>query len=138
MKHSGSPQQSADAARQAADQLREAANLLGGTQQQLASGKLNSLSHEADRLTQEQRAQSDRINKLAGKQGEADATDDAANGQMDRDRMLEQLRQRDQLAGERQQLSNDLSKLQSNLRDTAREMAPNLPGVSQKLARCAD
>ena len=133
MKHSGSPQQSADAARQAADQLREAANLLGGTQQQLASGKLNSLSHEADRLTQEQRAQSDRINKLAGKQGEADATDDAANGQMDRDRMLEQLRQRDQLAGERQQLSNDLSKLQSNLRDTAREMAPNLPGVSQKL-----
>jgi hypothetical protein len=133
MKPSGSPQQGVDAARQAADQLREAANLLGGTQQQLASGKLNSLSHEADRLTQEQRTQSDRINKLAGEQGQAEATDDAANGQMNRDRMLEQLRQRDQLAGERQQLSNDLSRLQSNLRDTAREMAPNLPGVSQKL-----
>ena len=133
MKRSGSPQQSADTARQAADQLREAANLLGGTQQQLASGKLNSLSHEAGRLTQEERAQSDRINKLAGQQDEANATDDAANGQMDRDRMLEQLHQRDQLAGERQQLSNDLSKLQKNLRDTARELAPNQPGVSQKL-----
>ena len=133
MKRSGSPQQSADTARQAADQLREAANLLGGTQQQLASGKLNSLSHEAGRLTQEERAQSDRINKLAGQQDEADATDDAANGQMDRDRMLEQLRLRDQLAGERQQLSNDLSKLQKNLRDTARELASNQPGVSQKL-----
>jgi len=133
MKRSGSPQQSADTARQAADQLREAANLLGGTQQQLASGKLNSLSHEAGRLAQEERAQSDRINKLAGQQDEADATDDAANGQMDRDRMLEQLRQRDQLAGERQQLSNDLSKLQKNLRDTARELAPTQPGVSQKL-----
>jgi hypothetical protein len=133
MKRSGSPQQSADTARQAADQLREAANLLGGTQQQLASGKLNSLSHEAGRLTQEERAQSDRINKLAGQQDEADATDDASNGQMDRDRMLEQLRQRDQLAGERQQLSNDLSKLQKNLRDTARELASNQPGVSQKL-----
>ena len=88
MKRSGSPQQSADAARQAADQLREAEKLLGGTQQQLASGKLNSLSHEAGRLTQEERAQADRINKLAGKQDEADATDDASNNQMDRDRMM--------------------------------------------------
>jgi len=133
MKRSGSPQQNADAARQAADQLREAASLLGGTQQQLASGKLNSLSHEADRLTQEERAQADRINKFAGQQGNADATDEAANSQMDRDRMLEQLRQRNQLAGERQQLSDDLSKLQKGLRDTAREIAPNQPNVSQKL-----
>ena len=54
MKRSGGPQQSAEAARQAADKLRDATNLLGGTQQQLASGKVNSLSHEADRLTQEE------------------------------------------------------------------------------------
>jgi hypothetical protein len=134
MKRSGSPQQSADAARQAADRLREAAGLLGGTQQQLASGKVSSLSHEADRLTQEERAQADRINKLAGSQQDsADPTDDATGAQMDRDRMMEQLRQRDQLAGERQQLSDDLSKLQKNIRDTARETAPNQPGVSQKL-----
>jgi len=133
MKRSGTPQQNADAARQAADQLREAANLLGDTQQQLASGKLNSLSHEAGRLTQEERAQSDRINKLAGHRGDTDAPDDAATGQMDRDRMLEQLRQRNQLASERQQLSDDLSKLEKNLRETAREIAPNQPGVSQKL-----
>jgi hypothetical protein len=132
MRRSGSPQQNGDA-RQAADQLREAANLLGGTQQQLASGKLNSLSNEADRLTQEERAQADRINKFAGQQGNSDASDDAANGQMDRDRMLAQLRQRNQLADERQQLSDDLSKLQKSLRDTAREIAPNQPNVSQKL-----
>ncbi len=134
MERSGSPQQGADAARQAADRLREAANLLGGTQQQLASGKVSSLSHEADRLTQEERAQADRIKKLAGnQQDEADPTDDATGAQMDRDRMIEQLRERDQLASERQQLSNDLSKLQKNIRDTARETAPNQPGVSQKL-----
>lgn len=134
MKRSGSPQQSADEARQAADKLREATNLLGGTQQQLASGKLSSLSHEADRLTQEERTQADRINKLAGSQQDgADPTDDAAGAEMDRDRMMEQLRQRNQLAGERQQLSNDLSKLQQNIRDTARATAPNQPGVSQKL-----
>lgn len=135
MKRSGNPEQGADAARQAADQLREAANALSGTQQQLSSGKLNSLSHEADRLTQEERAQADRIRKLAGQQGDDDdATGDAAaNNQMDPDRMMERLRQRNQLAGERQQLSNDLSKLQKNLRDTAREMAPNQPGVSRQL-----
>jgi hypothetical protein len=125
MKRSGNPQQSADAARQAADRLREAADLLGRTQQQLASGKLDSLSHEADRLTQEERAQSDRINKLAGEQDES--------GEMNPDSMMKRLHERDQLASERQQLSDDLSKLQKSLRDTAREMAPNQPGTSQKL-----
>jgi hypothetical protein len=126
MKRSGGPQQSAEAARQAADRLHDATNLLGGTQQQLASGKVNSLSHEADRLTQEERAQAERIDKLAaGQQGES--------GTMDRDSMMARLRERDSLAGERQQLSNDLSKLQKGVRDAAREMASNEPGVAQKL-----
>jgi len=39
------------------------------SQQQLASGKLGSLSQEADRLTQEERAQVDRINKFASQGG---------------------------------------------------------------------
>ena len=125
MKRGAGPQQSADAARQAAEKLRDATNLLGGTQQQLASGKLDSLSHEADRLTQEERAQADRIDKLAGQQSDS--------GDMDRDSMMARLRERDRLAGERQQLSNDLSKLQKGVRDAAREMAPNQPGVAQKL-----
>jgi hypothetical protein len=124
MKRSGGPQ-SADAARQAAERLREATNLLGGTQQQLASGELGSLSHEAERLTQEERAQSDRIDKLANQSND--------RGTMDRDSMMARLRERNQLAGDRQQLSNDLSKLQKNVRDAAREMAPNQPGVAQKL-----
>jgi hypothetical protein len=125
MKRNAGPQQNADAARQAADKLREATSLLGGTQQQLASGKLGSLSHEADRLTQEERAQADRINKLASQQDDS--------GAMDRDSMMEKLRQRNQLAGERQELSNDLSTLQKNLRDTARQMASSEPDVSKKL-----
>jgi len=126
MKRSGSSQQqSADAARQAADRLREATNLLSDTQQQLATGKLGSLSHEADRLTQEERAQADRINKLAGQQ--------SSPGAMDRESMMERLKERNRLAGERQQLSDDLSKLQKSLRDTAREMASNQPNVSKKL-----
>ncbi len=125
MKRNGSPQQNTDAARQAAERLREATNLLGATQQQLASGKLGSLSHEADRLTQQERAQADRINKLASQQDDS--------GSLDRDSMMQKLRERDQLAAERQQLSNDLSNLQKKLRDAARQMAPTQPEVSQKL-----
>jgi hypothetical protein len=125
MKRSASPQQSADAARQAADRLREARNMLGDSQQQLAAGKLDSLASEADRLTQEERAQADRIGKLANRPGDSDA--------MDRESMMARLRERDRLAGERQQLSNDLSKLQKGVRDAAREMAPNQPAVAQKL-----
>jgi hypothetical protein len=52
---------------------------------------------------------------------------------MDRDSMMARLRERDQLAGDRQQLSNDLSKLQKGVRDAAREMASNQPGVAEKL-----
>ncbi len=126
MKRSAGPQQSADAARQAAERLRDATNLLGGTQQQLASGKVDSLSREADRLAQEERAQADRIEKLASQQ-QADAAE------MDRDSMMARLRERDRLAGERQELSNDLSKLQKGVRDAAREMASSQPGVAQKL-----
>jgi hypothetical protein len=47
--------------------------------------------------------------------------------------MMARLRERDRLAGERQQLSNDLSKLQNGVREAAREMASNQPGVAQKL-----
>ena len=127
MQRGGSPQQSADAARQAAERLREADNLLAGTQQQLATGKLGSMTSEAGRLSQEEREQADRINKLAnaGQQENSSPTD--------LDKVMALMHQRDQLAEQRQQLSDDLSKLQQNLRDAAREMAPDQPGVAEKL-----
>ena len=124
MKRSDRSQQSSDAARQAADKLQEARNLLGASQQQHASGKLGALSQEADRLAQEERAQTDRINKFANQE---------PVDPMDRDSMTKRLRERNQLAGERQQLSNDLSKLQKDLRDSARSLAPNQPNVAEKL-----
>jgi hypothetical protein len=138
MQRNGADQQNPDSARQAADRLRDAANLLAGTQQQLASGKVDSLAHEAGRLTQEEHTQAERIGKLAGKQddsGSADnkAGDSADGGTPDLQSMMARLHERDQLAQERQQLSDDLSALQKNMRDAAREMAPNQPGVAQKL-----
>jgi hypothetical protein len=124
MRRSDGPQRSANAG-QAADELRQAANLLAGTQQQLASDKMGSLSREAGRLTQEERTQADRIDKFASQPSVSSATDLAG--------ALARLHERDQLARDRQQLSGDLSKLQKNLRDAAREMAPTQPGAARKL-----
>ncbi len=125
MKRSGGAQPNPEAARQAAEALRQAEGLLGSTQQQLASGKLDSMSHEASRLKDEERAQAERIDKLAGQQQNSNPSD--LTGTMAR------MRERDRLAQDRQQLSNDLSKLQKNMRDGAREMAPNQPGAAKQL-----
>jgi len=122
MKRNDNPQQDA-AGQQAADQLRKAASLLAGTQQQLASDKVGAFSREADRLTQEERAQADRIYKFAGQQPDATNLDP----------MLGRLHERDRLAKNRQQLSDDLSNLQRNVREAARELASAQPGVAQKL-----
>lgn len=125
MKRSGGAQSDPQAAREAAEQLRQAENLLGGTQQQLASGKLDSLAHEAGRLRDEERAQSERIDKLANQQQSGNA--------LDLQNTMARLRERDRLARDRQQLSDDLSKLQKNMRDGARDLAPNQPGVARQL-----
>jgi hypothetical protein len=126
MKRSAGPQQSANAGLQAAEDLRQARNLLAATQQQLASGKVGSLSREAQRLMQEQRAQADRIGKFASQQQSAPSATDLTGA-------MARLHERDQLARDRQQLSDDLSKLQKSLRDAAREMASTQPGTAQKL-----
>jgi hypothetical protein len=135
MKRNGDAQQSTDAAREAADRLRDATSLLAGSQQQMASNKVDSMAHEAGRLSQEERDQAERINKLASQQSESSSSDSSSNdaGKVDLETAMARMRERDQLAGQRQELSNDLSRLQKNLRDTAREMAPNEPGVAQKL-----
>jgi Domain of unknown function (DUF4175) len=124
MRRSGEPGRNADGQR-AAEQLSQASNLLAGTQQQLATGKMDSLEREAERLRQEERAQAGQIGKFANSQGSPDITDLNA--------MLARRRELTQLARDRQQLSDGVSNLQKNLRDAAREMAPNQPGAAQGL-----
>jgi hypothetical protein len=124
MKRSGDPGSNANA-QQAAEKLSQASNLLAGTQQQLASGKMDSLAREAERLRQEERAQASQIGKFANQQDAPDVTDLNA--------MLARRRELTQLAQDRQALSDSLSNLQKNLRETAREMAANQPGVAQGL-----
>jgi hypothetical protein len=93
----------------------------------MASNKVNSLAREASRLTEQERAQSDEINQFvkAGQQADPDRTDLTD--------MMKRRQELDRLATERQQLSNDLSSLEKNLRDTARATAPNEPDVAKKL-----
>ena len=122
----GGQQQSADAARRAAEQLRQATNLLGGAQQQQASGKLDSLTRDADRLGKEEKAQADRIRSLAGRteQGSGESTQEQVAGR---------IAERNRLAEARQKLSDDLSQLEKGMRDTARSLAPNQPGAASKV-----
>ena len=63
--------------------------------------------------------------RLAGKQDE--------NSEPTPEEMAARAQQRNKLASDRQQLSDDLSHLEKGLRDTARELAPNQPGTSSKL-----
>jgi hypothetical protein len=126
MKRGDAPGQTQNA-QQAAQQLRQASNLLAGTQQQMASSKVDSLAGEADRIRQEERAQADRINQFAAHQN------DAAPGSNDLQSMLDRRNQLAQLSQERQQLSDRLSALQRNLRNAAHDLASNQPGAAQTL-----
>lgn len=121
----GGPEQAQAQARQAAEQLNEARNLLGGAQKQQATGKLDNLSREADRLTREESAQADRIRALKSQPTPA--------GGVTAEQYAERMKQRNKLAEDRQHLSDDLGRLQKGVRDTAREMASNQPGTSSKL-----
>jgi hypothetical protein len=120
--------QDTDQARRLANDLREASNLLAGTQTQLAGGKMDSMAREAERLKQQHRAQAEEINKLANQQEQQDDENST-----DLNAMMAGHRERDKLAQERQQLSDALSNLQKNMRDAAREMAPNQPQAAQDL-----
>lgn len=131
-RNDASPQQSAEDARAAAERLRQAANLLAGTQQKLANGRLDTMANEAGKLTDEERSQEARINKLAnaGQQGSSASTDSSST---DLSSVMARLHERDQLAADRQQLSDDLSKLQGDMRNAAHDMAPDQPDVAKKL-----
>jgi len=111
-------------AQHAAEQLRQASNLLAATQQRLASEKVDSLVQEAERLRHEESAQAGRIKKFAD-QDSPDLTDLKA--------MLARRRELTHLAEDRQQLSNDLSAFERNIRAAVQQMAPNQPGVAQSL-----
>ncbi|MEZ2347269.1 hypothetical protein [Terriglobus sp. RCC_193] len=127
MKRAGAPganSSSAEAQRQAAERLREATGLLGGAQQNLAGNRMGQLSREADRIQQEEKAQAQRVD---------DFTKQTQNHSFNPQDIQNFMRQRNQLASDRQELSDSLSKLQKNMRDAASGMASNQPDAAKKV-----
>jgi hypothetical protein len=115
-------------ARDAAQRLRDAKNLLGGTQRQQNSGRLDSLAQEANRLANEQRNQSDRIRSLSpGNSGEAsEEANNGPAGNSGRDSAQS-------LAEDRQKLADDLAHLESQMRDAVRDLAGGNRDAASKL-----
>ena len=132
MKRNSSQQQSSEDERAAAERLREAQSLLAGSQHQLAGNKVDSMARTASGLAQEERSQASRIDKLVQEGQQVSGSDPAAPAP-DLDKLRSLIQERDALAGERQQLSDDLSKLQGNMRDASRNLATNQPGTAKKL-----
>ena len=131
MNRNGNQQQSAEDERAVAERLREAQNLLAGSQQQMAGNKVDSMAHEAGELSQEERSQAARIDKLVQEAQQVTRSSDA--GSPDLDKLQSLMKERDALASERQQLSDELSKLQGSMRNAARDLAANQPDTAKKL-----
>jgi hypothetical protein len=125
MRRAAGQNSSAADARRAADRLREATDLLGGMQQQDASGRLNSMAKTADQLTAEQKKQADHVRDLMAQQTAAHASGKPqtplAAGELDK------------MVSDRQKVSDDLGHLTQQMRDAARELAPTQPAASNKL-----
>jgi hypothetical protein len=116
MRRAASDPRAASEARLAAERLREASALLGGMQSQVATGRLGSISKEADRLAAEEKAEADRVAKLKERPD---------NPSIPRDIQ--------QLASDRQRMADDLSTLQQDMRNAARELDAGQRAASGKL-----
>jgi hypothetical protein len=125
MRRAASPNASAADSRRAADRLRQATDLLGGLEQQAAAGRLNSMAQTADQLAARQKKQADQVRDLMAQQNAARAANQPLK--------FPSAQEIDKMVNDRQQVSDDLSRLTQQLRTSARELAPTQPGASGKL-----
>jgi hypothetical protein len=116
MRRAASDPRAASDARLAAERLREASSLLGGMQSQVASGRLGSISKEADRLAAEEKNEANRVSKLKERAADPSTARDIQ-----------------QLASDRQRMADDLSNLQQDMRNAARELDAGQRAASGKL-----
>jgi hypothetical protein len=122
MRRAASGQQSSADARRAAEHLHDATSLLGGIQQQQASGRLDSMAQQANKITAEQRHESDRMRQL--EQGLTDSSEQAQQNTWNRARTL---------AEDRQNLANDLGHLEGEMRDTERQLSTTQREAASRL-----
>ncbi|MGH9407456.1 MAG: hypothetical protein ACRD3D_16680 [Terriglobia bacterium] len=115
---------SAADARRAASSLAEASKLLSGLERRQSSGKLDSLARDADRLASEEHNQQARIRQMFGGQNQSESGQIRFDGGS---------QQESKLADERQLLAADLSRLESAMRDSARQLGAAEPDAASKL-----
>jgi hypothetical protein len=124
MKRAVSRNSAADS-RRAADRLREATDLLGGIEQQDASGRLNSMAQTAEQLAARQKQQADHVRDLIAQQNAARASG--------KPQSFPSAQEIDKMVNDRQRVSDDLGRLTQQMRSAARELAPTQPAASTKL-----
>jgi hypothetical protein len=125
MRRAASPGQNGADARRAADRLREASDLLNGLRGQDASQQLDSLAHEGERLSGEQRDQVERMRRAFDS---AEAARRSAQGPSEAS-----LEESAKLAGDRQRLADDLADLQKRMQDATRSLASADRAAASKL-----
>jgi hypothetical protein len=114
-------------ARRAADRLRQAQSDLAGMQRQESAGTLDSLANEADRLSSQEQSQSSQLQQL---EQEAQRLNNGNGSQQDYAKAEGELQN---LLNERQKQADDLSKLETGLRDAERQAASSDRATASKL-----
>jgi len=125
MRRAASPGQSGADARRAADRLREASDLLSSLRRQDAAQQLDSLARKGERLSSEQRDQTERMRREFSS---AEAAQRAGQGQSEA--ALDNLAK---LAADRKRLANDLAGLQKQMQDATRALASDQRAAASKL-----
>ena len=111
----GNPRQQAADAAQAAENLRLARQALAGLQQQNADQRLAGMASEADQLAGEQKQQADQVRQMIASHANPDQ------------------RTVDNLVQGRQQISDQLDQLQTEMRNAARDLNGTQPAASDQL-----
>jgi hypothetical protein len=112
-------------ARQAAQRLREAMQALGGALSQQAAGRLDQMTRDADRLSQQEHDQAAQLQQLKTWVEKIGSPDDIA-GDMQK------------LANDRQAMVDDLAALQQSMRRAAGELSGTERATADQLRQALD
>jgi hypothetical protein len=126
MRGAASPQPSGADARRAADRLRQAADLVNGQQKQDAAERLSSVAREGQRLSDEQHAQADRLQRTLNPSEQA-----KQSGQGSSDSTFREL---SSLGNDRQRLASDLASLEKEMQDTTSSLGAGQRSAASKLS----
>ena len=140
MRRAASQNPISEDARKAAERLRQATDLLGGMQNQQASQKLDSLAREGDRLASEEKQQADQLKQAfggqqgqSGQQGQQGQQGGAGAAGKSQSAAANKTQELNHLADDRQQLGQDVARLEKQMQDAVRDLANGNRPAATKL-----